>query len=146
VTGRAACAGLLLAIICAGSAAAQNPAPIQSQPLPAPSEAEPAPPAPPDIWDPRPRADLLVLDKVTARRTALTAQVGTPVTFGPLTITVRACLVRPPDRAADAAAFLDIADSHPDQPGFHGWILLSDPAVSMFEHPVYDVRLVGCRS
>ena len=45
---------------------------------------------------------------------------------------------------ADAAAFLDITDSNPGMPGFHGWMLADEPAVSMLQHPVYDVRLAGC--
>jgi len=54
-------------------------------------------------------------------------------------------MVRPPDQPADATAFLDIIDSHGGAPAFHGWMLLSDPALSMFAHPVYDVRLAGCQ-
>ena len=42
-------------------------------------------------------------------------------------------------------AFLIITDSHPDPPGFKGWMLRSDPSVSMLAHPLYDVRVLGLR-
>jgi hypothetical protein len=100
-------------------------------------------PAP--AWLPRPGFDLIAIDKVTGRSEHLTGKSGAQVGFGSLTITVKSCLVRPPDRPADATAWLDIMDSHPDQPGFHGWMFVSDPSVSMMQHPLYDIRLAGCR-
>ena len=53
-------------------------------------------------------------------------------------------MIRPPDMPQDAAAFLTIIDSHPDEPGFKGWMLKSDPSLSMLEHPLYDIRVEGC--
>ncbi|MBV8578471.1 MAG: DUF2155 domain-containing protein [Acetobacteraceae bacterium] len=108
----------------------------------APSEQ--APPAPP--WVPRSTAELQGLDKVNARRTTLEVKVGTSAQYGSLKITVQSCEVRPPDQPQDAAAFLIIADSHESEPGFRGWMFASAPSVSMLEHPIYDVRLTGCRS
>ncbi len=102
----------------------------------------PAPPAP--GWVAKPAASLVLLDKVTARPNAISTRVGQSAAFGSLTIAVRACVVRPPDQPADAAAFVDITDSHEGAPGFHGWMVASSPAASMLEHPVYDVRVVGC--
>jgi len=87
---------------------------------------------------------LQVLDKVNAQTTALTVKVGQTGSYASLSIAVQACVVRPPDLPQDAAAFLTITDSHPDQPGFKGWILKSDPSLAMLEHPLYDVRVVGC--
>jgi hypothetical protein len=58
---------------------------------------------------------------------------------------VQSCFVRPPDQPQDAAAFLTITDSHAGEPGFRGWMFAASPAVSMLEHPIYDVRLLGCR-
>jgi hypothetical protein len=86
----------------------------------------------------------MALDKVSARATPLSGRVGQTVRYASLSIMVRACLVRPADQPMDAAAYLDIVDSHPDMPRFDGWMLVSAPAVSMLEHPVYDIRLTGC--
>ncbi len=125
------------------TASAPVPAPTQTAPAPAPVAPAPAPPAP-NLWLPKPVADLMALDKVTARATPLSIRVGQSATFGSLTIAVRACAVRPPDQPADATAFLDITDSHPGVAPFHGWMIVSAPELSMLEHPIYDVRVSGC--
>ncbi len=102
-----------------------------------------APPA--AAWLPKGSADLTVLDKVAAKAMPLSVKVGESAHFGPLTIGVRGCFVRPPDVAADATAFLDVTDTTPGAPAFHAWTIASAPAVSAMQHPVYDVRIVGCR-
>jgi len=125
-----------------------TPAP-QAAPAPQAEPGQPgAPPTPvpppPNVWLPKPVADLLALDKVTARTTLLTVRVGQTATFGSLSIAVRACNIRPPDQPADATAFLDITDSHLADAQFHGWMVMSVPSLSVLEHPIYDVRLAGC--
>ena len=101
-------------------------------------------PEQPNIWLPGKTAQLLALDKVNAQATALTIKVGQSATFGSLTITVKACLIRSPDQPVDAAAFLDVTDSHPDAAGFKGWMLATEPSVSIMQHPIYDLRVTGC--
>jgi hypothetical protein len=96
-------------------------------------------------WQQRGSAEIQALDKISARTTTLTGKVGDTLHFGSLSITVRACVSRGADEPADSAAFLDITDSHPSAPSFHGWMLAAEPAASMLEHPVYDVRLTACR-
>jgi hypothetical protein len=99
-------------------------------------------------WVPRRDAEIQALDKVNARILTLRATVGQPVRFGTLTILVRACHARPADEVPDAAAFMEITDAHrqPDAgPSFRGWMFADAPAVNMFEHPVYDLRILSCR-
>ncbi|MCX7373069.1 MAG: DUF2155 domain-containing protein [Alphaproteobacteria bacterium] len=99
-------------------------------------------------WLPRQNVRLQALDKVTARVTVVDARVGEAVRYGTLTITVRACNARPADEVPDAAAWLEIFDSRmtPAQgAAFRGWMFANAPAVSMLEHPVYDVRVLECR-
>ena len=98
-----------------------------------------------DPWLPRGTAELQILDKVSAHATTLTLRVGQAADNASLSISLRACLVRPPTMAPDSAAFLDINDSRPGAPGFHGWLFSNEPALSMFEHPIYDIHLVACR-
>jgi hypothetical protein len=139
-------AALLAAMLpLAPGAAEQAPAPSPpAAPAPTQPEQPEQPAPPPPAWLPRGAAKLVLLDKVTAQPRDVTVPVGQSVTFGSLTIAVRACDVRPPDVPEDATALLDITDSHPGMPNFHGWMLVSAPAASMLEHPVYDVRLLGC--
>ena len=129
----------LLAMLLLGAtqASAQTPPPV-----PAPA----APPPPAETWLARPNADLAALDKITARVSPLTGHVGQPMHFGTLSVTVRSCIVRGPDQPADQAAFIDVTDSRDASFSFHGWMLLSAPGVSVLEHPVYDIRLTGCRA
>jgi hypothetical protein len=87
---------------------------------------------------------LQALDKVNAQTATLTIKVGDSVAFGSLTIAAKACAVRPTDQPADAAAYLSVTDSHPDSPGFEGWMLAQEPSLSMIEHPIYDLRVTGC--
>ncbi len=99
-------------------------------------------------WVPRQQAQLQALDKVTARVTVLSARVGTPATFGTLTINLRACNARPADEVPDAAAWMEITDSRAQPgagPAFRGWMFANAPAVNTLEHPVYDIRILECR-
>ena len=98
----------------------------------------------PEVWQPAGTAQLQLLDKVNAQSTTLNVKVGESAQYATLTIAVRACQVSKPDEKPDATAFLDITDSHPDSPSFHGWMLKSAPSVSMLQHPIYDVRVLGC--
>ncbi len=129
------------------AAAAQEPAappPAAPEQAPEQGHAPAPPPAPAPAWLPRPAATLILLDKISAQPRTVTVKVGESVPFGSLTIAVRACDVRPPDVAADAAAFLQITDRNPGMPGFTGWMLANEPAAAMLQHPLYDVRLAGC--
>jgi hypothetical protein len=138
------------------AAYAQSP-PITATPL-APPTAQPSPPPgsspgagvpaqpPPASWLPQASATLQVLDKGNAQNGVLTVKVGQSAQFGSLTIQVQSCQIRPLNQPQDATAYLTITDSHADQPGFHGWILANNPSLSMLQHPIYDVRVVGCRA
>jgi hypothetical protein len=128
--------------------AAPGAPPATTPPATPPPTTTPAPapmPPPANPWLPRQTAELTVLDKINGTLQTLAIAVGGSAQAGTLTIGVRACLIRPPDRAPDATAWLDIVDSTPNAPAFHGWTVVSVPSLSMLQHPVYDVRLMGCR-
>ena len=137
----------------------QAQAPITATPLGPPSQQQISPsspgqslypPAPrsqgADVWVRQPGAKLQALDKINARHAALTLRAGETVQFESLSITLRNCFTRPADQPADAAAFITVTDSRPGWDGFNGWILRSTPAMSMIEHPIYDLRIAGCES
>jgi hypothetical protein len=96
------------------------------------------------LWLPVGTVKLQALDKVNAQSAALTLKVGGSASFGSLTIVAKACVIRPTDQPADAAAYLDVTDSHPDAPAFDGWMLQNEPSASMLQHPIYDLRVTGC--
>lgn len=122
---------------------------LPGQAAPGPDQATQAVPPPatfdrPNVWVPASVVKLQALDKVNAQASELTIKVGQSATFGSLTITAKSCVVRPPDQPVDAAAYLDVTDSHKDAPGFDGWMLQDEPALSMMQHPIYDLRVAGC--
>ena len=127
-----------------------TPAPGQPQPTPpgettAPPVYTPAPPVP-LVWQPQGTAVLQVLDKVNAQSATLTIKVR-PV--GPVRRTDhrRARLRRhPADRSGRTPPPSSTSPTATrTAPSFHGWMLKSDPSVSMLQHPLYDVRVLGCR-
>ncbi len=93
-----------------------------------------------------PGAVLQGLHKITARVSELPVQNGQTVQFGSLVIRVSACNRRPPEEPPEATAFVEIGDGKQTPPTllFRGWMFASSPAVSAFEHPVYDVRVLRC--
>ena len=97
-----------------------------------------------DAWVPRGTADLVLLDKIKGVPTNVAVKAGDSTVYGSLTIRVKSCNVRPPDQAADATAYVTVTDTRGQVDVFHGWILADTPAVSQLEHPLYDLRLLGC--
>lgn len=94
-------------------------------------------------------ARLQALDKITARISTLSAQIGQPIQFGTLDITVQRCAFHPPEETPEDAAFVQIVDRGHDPSGagkrvFSGWMFSSSPAISALEHPVYDITLLAC--
>ena len=94
-------------------------------------------------------AQLRSLDKLVARVTQIDAPLNQEVKVGTLTITVRACVISPPEAPPESSAFLEITETKPgDQPKqiFSGWMFASSPALSALENPVYDVWVVACKT
>lgn len=122
------------------------PAPQQTPPSPGSvQQSQPGSPQPMQLsWVPQGSAQLQVLDKVNAQSKVLTLKVGQQAQYGSLTIHVQACDTHPAGEPQDSAAYLTITDNHADAPGFQGWMLANEPSASMLQHPVYDVRVVGC--
>jgi hypothetical protein len=103
--------------------------------------------ASPLLWEEKSVAVLQGLDKITAKIRRFTAPVGQPVSFGRLTIVVKACRRTPPEEKPESAAFVQIDDKTLKQGTkrvFNGWMFASSPALSALEHPVYDINVLSC--
>ncbi len=105
--------------------------------------------APPDLpsadtWVRTDGGSIRVLDKQKAQSQLLTLKIGETTTFESLSLTLLACVVRPPDLPQNAAGFLQITDNRPGEPGFRGWMLSGQPGLVSLESPVYGVRVAGC--
>ena len=89
------------------------------------------------------------LDKVTARISTLEAPIGHPIRFGTLQITARFCRTRPPEETPETTVFLEILELKIGEPAvrvFGGWMFASSPALNALEHPVYDLRVIACKT
>lgn len=106
-----------------------------------------APPAvyPAGTWQGKGAAVVRVLDRLDAHVEVLSVPVGGEAKhYKNLDILARRCLQRPPTRAPDAAAWLEIQDTHPGGAAFKGWMLAAEPGLGVLESSVYDVRMVRC--
>lgn len=87
------------------------------------------------------------VDKITGRVRTMQAMVGSPLTFGTLTIIPERCLTKPQEEMPENAAFLRVFESNKENEKksvFKGWMFSSNPALSAMEHPIYDVWLLHC--
>jgi hypothetical protein len=129
----------------AGSSPAANP---PAPPVPeAPTSAAAPSVAAPSQWVPQQQAQLTVLDKIYGSATTVSAKAGVPFSVRFLTVTVLACWIRPPTLPPDAAAFVQVTDSHAAPgapPEFRGWIFKAEPALSGMNDPVTDISVDGC--
>ncbi len=100
-------------------------------------------------WIESQKAELQLLDKITARISTQSVPVGGGTEFGTLELRVHYCAYRPPEEPPENAAFIMIfdngySDKKPKKALFSGWMFASSPAISGLEHPVYDVTLLSC--
>ena len=96
------------------------------------------------------------MDKITAETLRFEAKVGEPVRYKGLVLTVRACETTAADETApDNIAYLEVQSQPLNSPGhaaapprqvFRGWMFANSPALHPFEHPIYDVWLIACRT
>ena len=84
------------------------------------------------------------MNKLDSTVQTLSLHVGETVTFQSLKISLVGCAIRPPDLPADAGAHLTVVDSRPGMEPYDNWILKNEPAINMYEHPVYDIQLASC--
>lgn len=96
-------------------------------------------------------ANLMGLNKITARTHPMSVKLDTPLRFGTLGIVVRACEKARPEDPPKTIAFLEVREypvneqiSTEPEPIFSGWMLASSPGLNALEHPVYDVWLTDC--
>ncbi len=113
------------------------------------------PPPPPK----RPRYTSVVLqtlDKVTAETLRFEAKVDEPVRYKDLVITVHACETQATDEPyAQTAAHMDV-QYQPEVLGgrtpqvarevFRGWMFGDAPGLHPFEHPIYDLWVIACKT
>jgi hypothetical protein len=145
-----------------------QPAAVLAAPIEDAAKPKAAPPKTPDVPDApkpppeplkRPRFNAAILqgiDKITAETLRFEAKVGEPVRYKDLILTVRACETTAADEAiTDSVAYVEVQSQPETLAGraaasprqvFKGWMFASSPTLHPFEHPVYDLWMVACKT
>ena len=92
--------------------------------------------------------EIKILDKVSSVTSKLILEIGNEVKFENLLIKTLKCKNSEFDDNPEITSYIQVRDlnmSKNDQVFvFNGWFFSSSPSVNPFDHPVYDIWLVGC--
>lgn len=90
------------------------------------------------------KAKLQVLDKISTEVVELDVIVGENSAHGSLGITLERCIIKPV--RGESLAYLVVNNERKEgaKPLFRGWMLSANPALNSFEHPIFDIILLGC--
>ncbi len=92
--------------------------------------------------------DIKILDKISSKNTLLNLENGKLKKFKDLEIKSIKCKNSEFDDNPEITAYIqvrDLTDKNKDEVFvFNGWMFSSSPSIEPFDHPVYDVWLVGC--
>ena len=92
--------------------------------------------------------DLKILDKISSKNTLVKLKNGELITFKDLSIKSLKCKNSEFDDNPEITAYIQVKDLTDENNNevfvFNGWMFSSSPSVTLFDHPVYDVRLINC--
>ena len=92
--------------------------------------------------------DIKILDKISSKNTLLKLKNGKLIKFKDLTIKSLKCKNSEFDDNPEITAYIQVKDlTNKDKNDvfvFNGWMFSSSPSIAPFDHPVYDIWLVGC--
>tara|TARA_B100000029_G_C17365543_1_gene884149 strand:+ start:225 stop:638 length:414 start_codon:yes stop_codon:yes gene_type:complete len=92
--------------------------------------------------------EIKILDKVSSKNTLLKIKVGEQKKFKNLLIKSLKCKNSEFDDNPEITAYLQVKDlknkKNDEVFVFNGWTFSSGPAIKPFDHPVYDLWLIGC--
>ena len=92
--------------------------------------------------------DIKILDKISSKNTLLKLKNGDLVSFKDLSIKSLKCKNSEFDDNPEITAYMQVTDLNNSNNNevfvFNGWMFSSSPSIRPFDHPVYDIWLVGC--
>lgn len=95
------------------------------------------------IWESKPEeidsVNVQILDKISGKVFRTKAGIDQKVQFESLTIQLKRAFKSSPDDSDEVYAYVTIKEN--ERIWFSGWLFASAPAVNLFEHSVYDVRI-----
>ena len=96
------------------------------------------------------QAILVGLDKITAKSSELIVNLNESKKFGLLEIKILKCGKIEMNNKIDSVAYMQVKDlSKNDNEKvfiFNGWTFASAPALTPFDHAIYDIQLINCRT
>ena len=96
------------------------------------------------------QAILIGLDKITAKSTKLIVNLNERKKFGPLEIKILKCGKVKVNNVKDSVAYMQVKDLTKNDNEkvfiFNGWTFASDPSLTPFDHAIYDLQLLNCKS
>ena len=92
--------------------------------------------------------NLKVLDKISSKNTLIELQNGEEYKYKDLMIKSIKCKNSEFDDNPEITAYIQVRDltkkNNDEVFVFNGWMFSSSPSITPFDHPVYDIWLVGC--
>ena len=92
--------------------------------------------------------EIKILDKVSSKNSLLKIKIGEQKKFKNLLIKSLKCKNSEFDDNPEITAYLQVKDlknkKNDEVFVFNGWTFSSGPAIKPFDHPVYDIWLIGC--
>ena len=96
------------------------------------------------------QAILIGLDKIIAKSSELVVNLNENKTFGPLEIKILKCGKVKINNKIDSVAYMQVKDLTKNDNEqvfiFNGWTFASDPSLTPFDHAIYDLQLINCKS
>ena len=94
------------------------------------------------------RTNLKILDKISSKNELIKLSNGNEFIYKDLAIKSMKCTNSEFDDNPEIKAYIQVRDLTKDDRDnvfvFNGWMFSSSPSIAPFDHPVYDIWLVGC--
>ena len=92
--------------------------------------------------------DIKILDKISSKNELIKLINGEEINYKDLLIKSIKCKNSEFDDNPEITAYIQVKDlTNKNKDGvfvFNGWMFSSSPSIAPFDHPVYDIWLVGC--
>ena len=92
--------------------------------------------------------NIKILDKISSKNTLIKLKNGEDLRYKDLSIKSMKCTNSEFDDNPEITAYIQVKDltnkNKDDVFVFNGWMFSSSPSIAPFDHPVYDIWLVGC--
>ena len=92
--------------------------------------------------------NIKILDKISSKNFLIELKNGEDIKYKDLLIKSLKCKNSEFDDNPEITAYLQVKDltsnNNDDVFVFNGWMFSSSPSIAPFDHPVYDIWLIGC--